>query len=224
MSDVITGDAGGQGGGTAGGDDAAAAAAAAAAAGTGTPEEQAAAAAAKAKEGDEDTLTGAKKPEDAPVAPEEYKDFNLPEGMVMDTDALASFQGLAKEANLPQDVAQKFVTDYAQRLQQATEAQETQWHETLTGWRNDVKSDSELGGPAFDQSIANANKFLEHFGTAELKTALNELGVGNHPEFIRAFARAGKAMGEDKFTAGGAASGGPRKTAEEVMYPNQGKI
>jgi len=47
-----------------------------------------------------------------------------------------------------------------------------------------------------------ARKALETFGTPELRDVLNMTGMGNHPEVIRAFYKAGKAISEDRFVQG----------------------
>ena len=56
------------------------------------------------------------------------------------------------------------------------------------------------------------------FGTPELRDVLNMTGLGNHPEIIRAFYRAGKAISEDAFV-----SGSPRRAddmdAAKRMFP-----
>jgi hypothetical protein len=59
------------------------------------------------------------------------------------------------------------------------------------------------------------------FGTPELRTLLNESGLGNHPEVIRMMYRAGKAISEDRFVAPSA--GGPTgsKDFAKSLYPNQ---
>jgi hypothetical protein len=43
---------------------------------------------------------------------------------------------------------------------------------------------------------------VSKFGDPELKQAFEEYGLGNHPAFVRAFYRIGKAMGETGFVHG----------------------
>ena len=45
-------------------------------------------------------------------------------------------------------------------------------------------------------------KALDAFGTPELKDVLNATGFGNHPEVIKAFYKAGKAISADGFVPG----------------------
>ena len=155
-------------------------------------------------------------------APETYETFTLPKGMEVDNKALESFVPLAKDLNLSQAQAQKVVDYEVQRVAEFTKTQEEAWQSMQEGWRTSTKSDKEIGGPAFDQSLAAAKKFLGAYGTSELIEALDATGMGNNPELIRTFARAGKAMGEDTMAIGG--SSNASKNPEDVLYPNQGKI
>ncbi len=160
------------------------------------------------------------KPDEAVVgAPEKYETFNLPEGMSVEDSTLESFIPLAKELNLDQGQAQKLVDYEAGRVQDLIDSQEQVWGDLRQEWRTAVKSDSEIGGPAFEESLAAGKTFLSKFGTPELMEALNSTGMGDHPEFIRAFARAGKAMKEDALSVGG--PGEHKRSPEEILYPNQ---
>ncbi len=152
-------------------------------------------------------------------SPETYETFTLPDGIEVDTAALESFVPLAKQLKLTQDEAQAVVDYEAKRVKEFTASQETAWNDMQTEWRTATQSDKEIGGPAFDQSLANAKKFLGAYGTNELVEALDATGMGNHPELIRAFSRAGKAMSEDNLAIGGV-SNTPR-SPEDVLYPKQ---
>ncbi len=152
-------------------------------------------------------------------APEKYEDVNLPEGMSVEDSTLESFIPLAKELNLDQGQAQRLVDYEAGRVQEMINTQEQVWSDLRQEWRTATKSDKEIGGPAFDESLAAGKTFLREYGTPELIEALNSTGMGDHPEFIRAFARAGKAMKGDALSTGG--PGEAKLSAEEILYPNQ---
>lgn len=152
-------------------------------------------------------------------APEKYEDFTFPEGIEADKEAVENFIPIAKEFNLSQEQAQKIIDFETSRMQTMVQGQEEAWKTIQEDWKTSVKSDKEIGGPAFDESLSQAKTFLNKFGTPELMEALNSTGMGNHPEFIRAFSRAGKAMGEDKLVAGGASE--PVRNPEDILFPNQ---
>jgi hypothetical protein len=154
-------------------------------------------------------------------APEKYEDFTVPEGIELDTEAVGEFSELARDLNLNQDQAQKLV-DLQVKLNQAhaDDAWGT-WETVQSEWKGQTQNDAEIGGKSFDESIGHAKSFIKQFGSEGLIEALNVTGAGNHPEIVRAFARAGKAMADDSFHAG--TQGGETRTAEEILYPNQGQ-
>ena len=152
-------------------------------------------------------------------APEKYEDFNLPEGVELNKEVLEQFAPVAKDLNLTQVQAQSIVDLQTKMVKEKAASQEASWKSINNDWQIAAKSDKEIGGPAFDQSLAQAKTFLTKFGTPELIEALNSTGMGNHPEFIRAFSRAGKAMGEDKLAIGGASTS--TRLPEDILYPNQ---
>lgn len=150
-------------------------------------------------------------------APEKYE-FTLPEGIQLDDKGTAAFSEVAKELNLTQEAAQKVLDKmgpvisgrHAEALTQA----KAQWVEGS-------KSDKEFGGEKLGENLAIAKKAFDTFGTPELRTLLNESGLGNHPEIIRAFFRAGKAISEDKFVPAGSGSPKGAKGLADALYPNQ---
>lgn len=143
------------------------------------------------------------KTEDAkPVVPEAYE-FKAPEGVTLDTEAIAQFSVLAKEAGLTQEAAQKLVDFQVSRDTQSAAAQQRAYADLTQSWAEATRKDPEIGGKNFDQSVANANKALDTYGTPELKKLMSDLGWGNHPELIRAFSRAGAALQEATVHSGG---------------------
>ena len=154
-------------------------------------------------------------------APEKYTDFTLPDGVELDKAALETFLPLAKEFNLSQANAQRLIDLQTKMAVEANKAQQVAWDGIQTKWRDDTKADKEIGGSNLDANVVYAKTFLKTFGTPELMAALDATGVGNHPEFIRAFVRAGKAISEDKLHFGGGVGGA--KTAAEILFPNQVK-
>ena len=67
-------------------------------------------------------------------------------------------------------------------------------------------------------SLSVLKKALDQFGTPELRALLNDSGMGNNPEVIRAFYRVGKAISEDKFVGGKAAPVDANDARS--LYPN----
>jgi hypothetical protein len=147
-------------------------------------------------------------------APEKYE-FQAPEGQKFDDAVLSAYSEIAKELNLPQDAAQKVLDKVAPVIQAR---QVEQIEAVRTAWADSAKTDKEFGGDKLPENLATAKKALDAFGTPELKKLLNESGLGNNPEVIRAFYRAGKAISEDKFVGGKGAP--PDANDARSLYPN----
>lgn len=155
-------------------------------------------------------------------APEEYADFQLPEGVQLDAELTSDLKAVAKELNLTQEQAQKLADLAADKTQGIGARQMEAIQAAQAQWTADAKADKEFGGENLAENLAVATKALDQFGTPELRTLLNESGLGNHPEIIRAFYRAGKAISEDRFipSGNGGRAGGARDAAKS-LYPNQ---
>jgi hypothetical protein len=160
----------------------------------------------------EPTPAASSEPKPDPIIPEKY-DFKLPDGVSFDETGIAAFSEFAKENKLSQESAQgllsKLAPALAQRQEQALEQVKTQWADT-------AKADKEFGGDKLNENLAIAKKAIDKFGSPELSAFLNESGLGNHPEIIRAFYRAGKAISEDVFVGGGNRT---ETDPARLMYP-----
>lgn len=132
-------------------------------------------------------------------APEQYEEFQPPEGQQFDPKVMEGFKEIAKELNLSQDAAQKMLD----KMAPVVADRQTQRLEEIRGeWANQSTSDKEFGGEKLNENLGVARKALDSFGSPELKSLLNESGLGNHPEVIRLLYRAGKAISEDNFVGG----------------------
>lgn len=167
------------------------------------------------------------KDKDQPTgAPDKYADFALPENMEINAGALEEFQGMAKEANLPQEVAQKFVTTGAKLVQDTVDnvytAQVEAYAKKVEGWHATRAKDSEIGGTEEAQTavLSGSYKAVMALGGDSLMAALDETGAGNHPEVIRAFYRIRDLVGEDGKLINGNIGGGEPKTAAQSIYPD----
>ena len=133
-------------------------------------------------------------------APEKYE-WTAPEGVTLDESIMGSLSEVAKELNLPQAAAQKLVDKIAPVMAQR---QVEQFEALRTEWRQASSSDQEFGGAKLTENMAVAKKALDAFGTPEFRQLLEQTGMGNHPEVIRTFYRAGKAISEDGLVSGSA--------------------
>ncbi len=154
---------------------------------------------------------------EAKTSPDNYE-FKAPEGREFDATVLEQFSEVAKELKLSQDDAQKVIDKLAPAL---VEKQQRVLAEARNEWVNSVKSDQEFGGEKLTENLAVAKKALDAFGTPELSKLLNESGLGDHPEIIRAFYRAGKAISEDGRLVTGAKGAQVPADPAKRMFPNQ---
>lgn len=150
-------------------------------------------------------------------APEKYE-FSLPDGFQMDEAGLTAFSEFAKDLDMPQEAAQKMLEKMGPVMQQR---QMAAIEKVQTEWTDASKSDKEFGGEKLNENLAVAKKALDAFGSPELRTLLKETGLGNNPEIIRAFYRAGKAISEDSFVAGSQGKPSSYKDPAKSLYPNQ---
>ena len=154
--------------------------------------------------------------------PIEYADFNVPDGMQVDKDALADFLPLAQEEKLSQEQAQKYIDVFAKGAERAAKEQANAWAGLKKTWVAEAKADKEIGGDRFDESARLGNLAVKKLGTPELGRALETTGLGDHPEMIRFFARVGKIVTDDNFNFG-SVSGEQPKSRAEIMFPTQGQ-
>lgn len=175
----------------------------------------------EAKPADADNPDGADGKDDKPQgAPEQYAEFTMPDGVEFDAELGGDLKNLAKEFNLPQDQAQKLADLGAKQLQRFQAAQADAVAQSREAWQSEARADKEYGGDKFDESLASAKKAVDAFATPELKTLLNQTGLGNHPELIRFMVRAGKAISEDRFDGGRGVTTSDSQSTAQRLYSN----
>lgn len=156
-------------------------------------------------------------------APEAY-DFKPIEGVNLDEGVVGAFTELAKELDLSQSAAEKVLNKMAPVLAERSMAKLA---EAKQAWFQASVQDKEFGGDKLGENLAVAKKALDAFASPELRSLLNESGLGNHPEFVRLMYRAGKAISEDGYVGaspGSSASKGmPRdfNGLAAALYSNQ---
>ena len=158
-----------------------------------------------------------KKPEGAP----ESYEFKAPEGTQFDDAVIGAFSEVAKELNLPQDQAQKVLDKMAPVI---AARQAEQFQAARTEWAEAAKTDKEFGGEKLTENLGTAKKALDALATPELRTLLEESGLGNHPEWIRYCYRVSKAFSPDNFEGGhkeGGAAPNDFNSMASKLYPGQ---
>lgn len=183
---------------------------------TKTPDQIKAEADAKAKDGD------AKTGDD--TVPDKYE-FKTPENVVLDKEIVGEFEAVAKELNLTNGKAQKFVdmaVKHTEKLQKTMQdANIKAWEQTREKWVSELKTDKEVGGS--DTALAQARdvalRARDKFGKdlPGLKEVLDS-GFGSNPGLFKFFYRVGKALMEDKTVDGTNAA--PVQSFAKGLYPS----
>lgn len=137
-------------------------------------------------------------------APENYE-FQFPKGMEVDKSLLEKATPLFKELNLTNAKAQKLVDLIVENY-----SDQAKQYQTLTdGWREQTIKDL---GPDWRGQIKIADKFMQRFGSEAAWQVLEDSNLRYHPEVVKMFIRAGKAISQDTFVSGGNKS---QPTSEE---------
>jgi hypothetical protein len=164
-----------------------------------------------------ETLLGAAK-----IVPEKYE-LKMPEGSPLDkTEAITRVEAYAKANKLSNEEAQQLLEVENTAVKTFADKQQAQMHTLRTTWAEESKNDKEFGGDNFAQNVELSRRVVDKFGSAAFRAALNDTGLGNHPELIRMLSRIGKAVGEDELVVGKTATGkeAPKDPAK-TLYPNQ---
>lgn len=164
---------------------------------------------------------------EASVVPEKYE-LTVSEGFDLDPAALEAATPVFQELGLSNEQAQKLIPVAEQFAASIGDKLNQQILESVAqeraAWLNEAKADEEIGGNKWEASLVTAAKALDTLGFAKgtpFRNLLDESGLGNHPEMIRAFVKVGRAISEDSdFPRSGAATTGAR-TAAETLYPSK---
>lgn len=161
------------------------------------------------------------------TGPPEAYELAPPEGMTLDAESLELATPVFKELGLTNEQAQQLMPvagAFAKKIQEAGQQQVlSEVAIQRKAWAAEAKADPEIGGANWDESLAASAKALDTLGLTKgspFRVLLEESGLGNHPDMIRAFVRVGKAVGEDSDFVRGDRGAHIKPSREEVLYPN----
>ena len=158
--------------------------------------------------------------------PEAY-DLEAPGGFTIEPAALAAATPVFKELGLSNEQANKLMpvaAKFAAGLSDKLNAQIlSQVRADRKAWLDTAMADQEIGGAHWKQTLAKGAFALDNLGFPKgspFRVLLDESGLGNHPEMIRAWAKVGRAIGEDGDFVRGAGTMQARRDTAETLYPN----
>lgn len=152
----------------------------------------------QAEGGDEKSKEGEKK-EEPQGAPEQYEEFQAPEGLSYDDQFMGTFKDVAKELNLSQQQAQHLLDKCAPVLAQR---QIEQIKAVSEQWKERTETDKEIGGANWTRAASDIARVRDRFGVnadGKMDPDIQEFmqtPIGNHPGLLKLLARVGRAFGE----------------------------
>ena len=146
-----------------------------------------------------------------PETPEGY-DFGTEPG----DERLNFYRAAVHKLGLTQDQATNMLKIYA-----AVEEEQAK-SETRANADYAVNSQIELKrewGTNYDSKIDMAQRAFAQFSSPEFSKLMDETGLGNHPELLKAFSKIGEMLGDDHLVVGSGIGGGgmsPAQAKEEI--------
>jgi hypothetical protein len=165
------------------------------------------------------------KPKTAPeFVPLTLEDIPLPEGLEALPEAQTKFLDIVNDQSMsPKDRAQKLVALQAEVMQTASERISSLWTQQQETWQNEVRAD-----PAYNTeeklatSLDRVSKFIDEYGTPEVREILSLTGAGNNLHLLRMIDKAAATLAEGKPTLGAppTSSGNPDEDRARRLYPS----
>ena len=169
--------------------------------------------------GEKESEEGEKK-EEPQGAPEQYEEFQAPEGLKYDDQFIGTYKDVAKELNLSQKQAQLLLDKCAPVLAQR---QVDQIKAVSDHWAERTMGDKEIGGENWKRAASDIARVRDRFGVnadGKMDPDIQEFmqtPIGNHPGLLKLLARVGREFREADFPKGGVSS---QKNPLDSLYDN----
>ena len=175
---------------------------------------------------------------DEPAPLPSFEPWKLPDGIEADQTRVAEFnkelgefaRDTKVDAKLVQGLGQKLIDRHVSELQataqKIAESYQKAWEDQSKSWYEQFVKDPEIGGNRQETTTAAAREFIrKHGGTSEqqteLRTVLEQTGLGNHPALIRVFAKANSDLSEGKLVPAGKPPAAPQ-SRKQRFYGSKG--
>jgi len=153
-------------------------------------------------------------PEPERIVPEKY-DLTLPEGSLLDADAVERIASRSKELKLTAEEAQAELQLENDSVKTYVDGEKAKMAKQAVAWIDELKADKEIGGEDFEKNSELSKRVVKRFAP-ELSETLNTTGLGNHPHVVRMLVRIGKSMSEDQLVLPNAQA--KEKKSHEVLF------
>jgi len=136
-----------------------------------------------------------------PAIPEKYE-FKAPEGIELDTELLEQVSPVFKKIGLTQESAAELVNGFNEINLKLAQTREAAEEKAFTQFMADTAKANEAAikkewGNDYTANLAIAQRGIARFLSNDGKAKLDRVGLGNDPEFMKAFYQAGKMIQED---------------------------
>tara|TARA_R100001594_G_scaffold5297_2_gene16828 strand:- start:6076 stop:6936 length:861 start_codon:yes stop_codon:yes gene_type:complete len=119
-------------------------------------------------------------------------DLKAPEGYDAYAENMSNwYREAAHKVKLPAAQAQQLHDSYVQHIMQMQENAALEQKRQVEDWGNQIKREY---GQALDERVGLAHRAMRAFGSDELRTLMDETGLGNHPEVVKAFVKIGSEL------------------------------
>lgn len=166
------------------------------------------------KPGTEPVPADDKKAEE-PVAPEKYE-FAFPEGFTADQSAIDEITPILQGLKCDNATAQKLADYHFKQMAALIDRQTAELESAKAQWTKELRADSEIGGPRFNDNLAYGSRLLNKYGSDDLKTLLVDTGLDRNPAMVKFLVKVGKVLGEDSWADSGAHGTSVPQSAEDV--------
>lgn len=147
-----------------------------------------------------------------PEKAEEYG-VKLPEGITedkIDKKLLDVWKGRLHAQGIPKAQAESIITEYLSDNAALIKTQEEASVKQQETWASELL---QKFGKDYDKQVNFARFALKELGSTELATMLEQSGLGSNPSVVEFFAKAGKAISDDKALGSGGLEGRPTSSA-----------
>lgn len=156
-------------------------------------------------------------------APEQYEQFTVPEGYVLEGPrlelAIEKFKGWGFNQAQAQEAIDAFCKADGENATIMQAAAEQAISAKREAWADQARQEL---GDKFNEEVGYAKTALANFGDEKLIAAYESEGWGNHPEMIKLLAKVGR-LSRDSSMDGIGSQGGTQtqRSIEDRMYPSK---
>lgn len=157
--------------------------------------------------------------------------LTFPEGTEIDKPLSDSFQAICDKYGIYKAAAQELADLYTSRMtdaaskmdtamkaaaKSAAEKADAELAEESAKWLADAKADAEIGGQKWETVKVRVAAGVKALGAGAAVKLLDSMGLGDHPEIIRLFVRAGEIRKPDSITGGAGQAPRPKTDREHA--------